>query len=376
MPIRSMPTDVYSESDKQKKRDEIERGMNTAAQHSGGTSSGKQYHERKEEWLKKVEPFLDVDKKTDPESDIRKNTEAMRSHPWLVFMIVAIVSALVMFMMIPVIDNFYQIEGPNNPLENLKEFISFVAPIIIVVSAIAGSLGYFRFFYAAWALVVGQIAGIVMFILTLDTSQQSLNLGVYWIILLSFAVGSFGFLAQFLCILKKKIHREISPLMFIGFAAFAAGAYIILQFTTGNQVDLVSYRQASSIVDFKVYEPAYLPDKMAETNPKLFVDKNSVSVYYGEDHYPPPPIIDFLSGIEIVQSEKVIDLNVADPEPGVVFIDIGDEVARYTQRRGRATIEWNQGDTHIILNIYSNIPVQEMFKIARAMQPALTTTHQ
>lgn len=335
-----------------------------------GTSTHK-IHERKEDWLKKVEPFLDKDE--DPQVAIRKDREKTRSHPWLAFMIVAIVTSLIMFMMISILENFYTAEGPNNPLESLKEFISFVAPIIIIIAAIAGTAGYFRLFYISGILLVGHVAGLAMFVLTLNTTDQSLNLGVYWIILLSFVGGTLGFLIQLFWIFLKKIHRELSPLMFIGFASFAVGAFVIFQFTAGQEVDLVTYIQASQRVEFQIYEPAYLPEKISAYGPKLFIDDNKVSVYYGNDHYPPPPIIDFLSGIEFIQSAKVEDLNVIDPEPGVVFVDIGEETARFTQRRGRATIEWNQGETHIVLNVYSNITAREMFKIARGLQPALTT---
>jgi hypothetical protein len=218
------------------------------------------------------------------------------------------------------------------------------------------------------------VAGYILFVATMNSSSQSMDLGVYWIILLSFSGGFLGALIEFILLIRKKVHRELLPLLFIAFFAFGAGGFVLLQFTVQDNVELLTYQQVAKRVDYQVFEPAYMPAKLENLDPRMFLEDGKLSVYYGEDHYPPPPIIDFLSGIEIIQSKSIDDSDILDPEPGVVFVDIDEDTqARFTERRGRATIEWDEGSTHILMNIYSNISSREMFRIARTMQPALTT---
>jgi|GEM_PF-2348962 len=369
MPLRSQPYDIPTEPlDSEMKKSVAEKSRQGLPPQAGLHRSG-EVHRRKEEWVKQ----FGEEKKKDP--NVKIIEEKRRSNGWLTFMIITIVSALVLFMMIPVLENFVETDATAAMFVNIKEFISFVAPILIIVAAIAGTAGYFRLFSVAWALMVGHAAGYIFFVSTIHTSSQILNLGVYWIILLSFIGGFLGALFEFIHLARKKIHLEILPLLFIMFFAFGAGGFVMLQFTVKNNVELLSYAQADKQVDFQVYEPAYLPPKLAEIAPRMFLDGGSLSVYYGEDHYPPPPIIDFLSGIEIIETKSLEELDTFDPEPGVVFADISDGVtARFTERRGRATIEWDQGGTHILMNIYSNISSREMFRIARTMQPALTSS--
>ena len=334
-----------------------------------GVRRAGEIHKRKEEWFKQFAGSPKQD-----QAEVRKFEEKKRSNPWLTFMIITIVSALVLFMMIPVLENFIETESTASLFSTIKEFISFVAPILIIVSAVAGTAGYFRLFNVAWFMMIGHATGYVLFAATIHSTSQITNLGVYWIILLSFIGGFLGALIEFIRLIRKRVHLELLPLLFIGFFAFGAGGFVMLQFTVPKDVELLTYQQAARRVDYQLYEPAYLPVKFSNINPRMFLDHDQLSVYYGEDHYPPPPIIDFLSGIEIIQSKSLDELDTFDPEPGVVFVDISDGVvARFTERRGRASIEWDQSGTHILLNIYSNISSREMFRISRTLQPALTS---
>lgn len=334
-----------------------------------GVRRAGEIHKRKEEWLKQ---FAGSPKRD--EAEVKKTEEKKRSNPWLTFMIIVIVSALVLFMMIPVLENFVETDSTASVFSTIKEFISFVAPVLIIVSALAGTAGYFRLFNVAWFLMIGHAAGYIFFAATVHSTSQLASLGVYWIILLSFIGGFFGALFEFIRLIKKRVHLELLPLLFIGFFAFGAGGFVMLQFTVQQNIELLTYQQVARRVDYQVYEPAYLPPKFANIEPRMFLDNDQLSVYYGEDHYPPPPIIDFLTGIEIIQSKSIDEFDTLDPEPGVVFVDISDGVvARFTERRGRASIEWDQSGTHILMNIYSNISSREMFRIARTLQPALTS---
>jgi len=364
MALRSQPYDIPSEPLEPRKEQEAPRTI----PHQPGMRHAGEIHKRKEEWVKQFVPS----KKHEAEPNHVE--EKKRSNGWLTFMIISIVSALVLFMMITVVENFIETEANANLFANIKEFISFVAPILIIVSAIAGTAGYFRLSCVAWLLMIGHAAGFIFFFATMNTSSQSLDLGVYWIIFLSFAGGFLGALIEFIFLVRKKVHRELLPLLFIAFFAFGAGGFVLLQFTVQDTVELLTYQEVAKRVDYQVFEPAYMPTKLENLEPRMFLEDGKLSVYYGEDHYPPPPIIDFLSGIEIIQSESVDDSAVLDPEPGVVFVDIDEDTrARFTERRGRATIEWDQDGTHILMNVYSNISSREMFRIVRTMQPALTT---
>jgi type IV secretory pathway VirB2 component (pilin) len=288
-------------------------------------------------------------------------------------MIIGIISSLVLFKMIPFLENFFQNEGTNNALENIKQFISFASPVIVIVCAIAGAAGYFMLKRVAWFTLLGFVSGLTIFLFTLNATSQRLNFGIYWIIMGSFFGGFIGSGIEFGYILKRRIHRELLPLLFIAAFSFFVGGFFLAQSNVSSNVELVSFQQLAAGVDYTLYEPAYLPDKFNGVEPKIFLNTTGgVSAYYGNDQYPPPPVIDFLTGIELIQSKRVEEANdIFDLEPGTVSVDLGDSQGRFSERRGRATIEWDQDNTHLVLNIYSNIPSTEMFKIARTLQPVL-----
>lgn len=352
MPFRSQPDDIST--------DEM-MAPRASSQAERPHEIGLGIHKRKSDWAKSVGI-------ESPRATQTSGEEVRRSHAWLLFMIIAIVLSLLFFMMIPVLDNFFLKNSTNNAIENIKQFISFTSPVVIIITALAGTAGYFLLKRVAWLTIVGLFLGLVMFSLSIKTSFGSLNLGIYWILVGSFLGGGLGSLWEFIYIFRSHQHRELLTLFGIGTLAPAIGLFFLIQANIPQSARTQTYVSAATQVNFTIFQPTYLPEKLQELDPKVFVSDNQLSVYYGNDQYPPPPIIDFLTGIEFTESQSIAGLDATqEPDPGSVYVDIGSMKGKYSERIGRSTLEWDQNFTHIVMNVFSNIPAREVFKIARTM---------
>lgn len=326
-------------------------------------------HRRKSDWAKSMG--------IESNQNQSNNEESQRSHAWLLFMIVAIVLSLLFFMLIPILDNFFLKNTPNNALENIKQFISFTSPVVIIITALAGAAGYFLLKRVAWLSIAGLFLGIGLFAITIKSNIFNLNLGIYWILVGALFGGALGSLWEFIHVVRTRYHKELLTLFAIGVIAPTLGLYFLIQENLPKTTSNYSYQGAADQVSFTLFQPTYLPEKLTNLEPKVYVTNDQVNIYYGNDHYPPPPIIDFLTGIEFTESESITGVTLPlDPEPGSVYVDIGTMKGKYSERTGRSTIEWDQENTHIVMNVFSNIPAREVFKIARTVAEVKATPKQ
>ena len=385
MPIRSQPYDPFATPPKEEGQeppapvygDQQEPPERQPEEQPMAEGSG--IHQRKSEFAKR---FADTNiytiEKTEQEEidseEVPEKKVGQHKNSWLIFMVATIICALFLFMGNSLVDTLFG-SSSSNLSQSIQSFISFSAPILVIIAAHAGTAGYFRFERVAWFIIGGFIFGTVAFFISTAFNSGRFNFGIYWIIIGCFCGGLAASITEFVFLRKYKIHKELQPLFIIGMVVFFIGGIFLVRATVSKTVELLSYQQVGKKVDFQLYEPVYLPDKYSGYDPKIIYDNGQVNIYYGQDNYPPPPVIDFLTGIEFIETKKVdSSYQTSDTSStDVIFVDIDNAIARYTERRGRATLEWDENQTHIVLNVYSSITARDIFKIARELELIKTT---
>ncbi|MEK7632112.1 MAG: hypothetical protein AAB445_04625 [Patescibacteria group bacterium] len=286
---------------------------------------------------------------------------------WLVAMSVFGLIAILSFMLVPVLSLTYSGEM-NNFLENMKDLVNFGAPTLLIVAVLVGATGYFGYTKIAWWLSFGFWTSIAVLIINIITKVNWLNFGIFWIIIGTLVGLFFGCVFELISVLRHHREHFLVALLIIGMIATAAATVVAAQNGTKVQEAFVSLEEAQHQLSFVLYRPTALPARYVYFEPKIFVLNGEFHMYYGDDGYPPPPIIDFLKGLEIIEAPGAT-VPVLDSVDTYAHVKINGADGRYREERGRTILEWQQDSTYIIAASHSAINGTELVEFARSFVP-------
>lgn len=302
------------------------------------------------------------------EPAIFQENPSMFQKGWLWALAIYGLIAVMAFMLVPVVTLTFG-DTTTNFIENVKDLVNFGAPTLLLVAILVGATGYYGYARIAWWLSFGFWTSIVVLIINIITGVNWLNFGIFWIIIGTLAGLFIGSAFEFVSVLRHHRERFLLVLLGIGMLATAAALVVAIQNGTRPPATIVSFTQAQAQLPFRLYEPKKVPVRYAFFEPKYFVLNSEFHIYYGDDNYPPPPVIDFLRGLEIIQTAN----------PGVLPSDeiqtyanvmINGIQAQYRELRGRSVLEWAQDQTSIIIISHSPINGKEFLELARSFVPA------
>lgn len=289
---------------------------------------------------------------------------------WLAAMAVYGLIAVLAFMLVPVLSITYA-SVTSNFLENIKDLVNFGAPTLLIVAVLVGATGYYGYTKVAWWLSFGFWTSIAVLIINIATKVNWLNFGIFWIIIGTLVGIFFGCAFELLAVIRHHRERFLIALLSIGMVATAAAAFVAIQNGAKEQTAFVSLEEAQGKLSFVLYRPTKLPDRYAFYDPKIFVLNGEFHMYYGDDGYPPPPVIDFLKGLEIIEAPGA-SLPLLDTVDTYAHVKIHGSDGRYREERGRTTLEWQQDNTYIIAASHSPIDGKELLEFARSFVPFTT----
>lgn len=276
--------------------------------------------------------------------------------------------ALMAFMLVPVVTLTFG-DTTTNFIENVKDLVNFGAPTLLLVAILVGATGYYGYARIAWWLSFGFWTSIAVLIINIITGVNWLNFGIFWIII-GTLVGLFvGSAFEFVSVLRHHRERFLLPLLGIGMLATAAALVVAIQNGTRPPAKIVSFTQAQALLPFPLFEPKKVPSRYAYFEPKYFVLNGEFHIYYGDDNYPPPPVIDFLRGLEIIQATG-LEVLPSEEIQASANVMINGVQAHYRELRGRSVLEWLQDKTSITVISHSPINGKEFLDFARSFVPA------
>lgn len=287
---------------------------------------------------------------------------------WLWVLAIYGLIALIAFMLVPVVTLTLG-DTTTNYIENIKDLVNFGAPTLLLVAVLVGTTGYYGYTRIAWWLSFGFWTSIVVLIINISTGVNWLNFGIFWIIIGTLSGLFIGSTFEFISVLRHHRERFMLPLLGIGMLATVIALVVAMQNGTKPPAEIISLTQAQAQLPFRIFEPKKIPSRYAYFNPKFFVLNGEFHIYFGDDNYPPPPVIDFLRGLEIIQSSS---LNVAPSDDIQTYasVMINGVQAQYREFRGRSLLEWTQDQTSIIVISHSPINGKEFLELARSFVPA------
>ncbi len=303
-----------------------------------------------------------------------REPDALQENPspyekrWIWVLVIYGLIAVLAFMLVPVVTLTFG-DTTTNFIENVKDLVNFGAPTLLLVAVLAGATGYYGYSRIAWWLSFGFWVSIVVLVINIFTGVNWLNFGIFWIIIGTLAGLFIGSAFELVSVLRHHRERFLIPLLSIGMLATVAALVVAVQNGTKPPVTIVSFTQAQSQLPFKLFEPKKIPSRYAYFTPKYFVLNSEFHIYYGEDNYPPPPVIDFLRGLEIIQSSS-LGVTLADEIQPYANVMINGAKAQYRELRGRSVLEWTQDQTSIIVISHSPINGKEFLELARSFVPA------
>jgi hypothetical protein len=275
--------------------------------------------------------------------------------------------AILAFMLVPVVTLTFG-DFTTNFIENLKDLVNFGAPTLLLVAILVGVTGYYGYARIAWWLSFGFWVSIIVLIINISTGVNWLNFGIFWIII-GTLVGLFiGSAFELVNVFRHRRERFLILLLCVGMLATLAALVIAIQNGTKPPATIVSLPQAQTQLSFRLFEPKKIPSRYVYYEPKYFVLNGEFHIYYGDDNYPPPPVIDFLRGLEVIQSSNV-GLLPSDDLQTAVSVMIDGAKAQYHEMRGRSILEWSQDQTNIIVISHSPMNGKEFLEFARSFVP-------
>ena len=286
---------------------------------------------------------------------------------WLVAMAVYGLIALLAFMLVPVLSLTYG-QTTSNFLENIKDLVNFGAPTLLIVSVLVGATGYYGYTKISWWLSFGFWTSIAVLIINIITNLNWLNFGIFWIIIGTLFGLFFGCAFELISVMRHHREKFLVALLSIGMVATAAATFVAIQNGSKEQTSFVTLEEAQSQLPFILYRPTTLPARFAFYEPKIFVLKGEFHLYYGDDGYPPPPVIDFLKGLEIIEAPGAT-LPLLDSVDSYAHVKINGAEGRYREERGRIILEWQQDNTYIIAASHSQVGGKEFLEFARSFVP-------
>ncbi|MEK7569905.1 MAG: hypothetical protein AAB515_00460 [Patescibacteria group bacterium] len=286
---------------------------------------------------------------------------------WLVVMVVYGLLALLAFMLVPVISLTFGTETTSY-LENLKDLVNFGAPTLLIVAVLVGATGYYGYTKIAWWLSFGFWISIAVLIINVLTKVNWLNFGIFWIIIGTLVGLFFGCAFELVSVIRRHREHFLIALLSIGMVATAAATFVSIQNGSKEQTSFVTIEQAQQALPFVLYRPALVPARYAFYEPKIFVLNSEFHMYYGDDGYPPPPVIDFLKGLEIIEAPGAIS-PLIDSLDTYARVKINGVDGRYREERGRTILEWQQGGTYIVAISHSAINGKDLLEFARSFTP-------
>jgi hypothetical protein len=276
--------------------------------------------------------------------------------------------AVLAFMLVPVITLTFG-DTTTNFIENMKDLVNFGAPTLLLVAILAGVTGYYGYARIAWWLSFGFWVSIIVLIINIITGVDWLNFGIFWIIIGTLSGLFIGSAFELVSVLRHHREHFLILLLSVGMIATAGALIVSIQNGTKVPATIVSFRQAQEQLPFKLFEPMKIPPRYEIFEPKYFILNGEFHIYYGDDNYPPPPIIDFLRGLEVIQTTSYGAL----PSEGLQTagtVMINGAKATYRELRGRSVLEWTQDQTSIIVISHSPINGKEFLELARSFVPA------
>lgn len=289
---------------------------------------------------------------------------------WIMVMAVFALIAILAFMLVPVISLAFG-EMTTNFLENVKDLVNFGAPTLLTVAILVGTTGYYGFTKIAWWLSFGFWISIVVLIINITTSVNWLNFGIFWIIIGTLGGLFFGSLFELITAFRHHQQKFIIVLLFIGLLATAGASFVAIQNSGKQKVSAITIQEAQGEIDFILYTPKKVPERFSYYQPFVYVSRDKFHMYFGDDPYPPPPVIEFLKGLEVVETKGAGQL----PEEYVSNyskVMINGTEGRYREDRGRTIVEWQQDNTYIIVASYSPINGKELLDFARSFTPLVS----
>ncbi len=286
---------------------------------------------------------------------------------WIGVLAVFGLIAVLAFMLVPVLTITFG-ETTSSFLENVKDLVNFGAPTLLIVALLAGATGYYGYSRIAWWLSFGFWLSIVVLVVNIATSVNWFNFGIFWIIIGTLSGLFIGSTFELVTALRQHRERYLVALLVIGMLSTAAATFVSIQNSTKQRSAIVTLAQAQSALHFPLFEPQKVPLRYSFYTPNFFVINDEFHVYYGDENYPPPPVIDFLKGLEVIES-PAIGTTVFDELTTYAKVSINGYEARYRESRGRSILEWQQDQTYITVISHSPINSREFIDFARSFIP-------
>jgi len=302
------------------------------------------------------------------EPEILQENPSPYQRGWVWILAIYGLLALLAFMLVPVVTLTFG-DTTTNFIENVKDLVNFGAPTLLLVAVLVGATGYYGYSRIAWWLSFGFWISIAVLIINIVTGINWLNFGIFWIIIGTLTGLFIGSAFELANVFRHHRERFLVPILIIGMLATAAALVVAIQNGTRPPATIVSFSQAQVLLPFKLMEPKKIPPRYAFFEPKYFVLSGEFHIYYGDDNYPPPPIIDFLRGLEVIQSSST-GLAPMDDLQTSANVKINGVTAKYRELRGRSVLEWVQDQTSIIIISHSPINGKEFLEFARSFVPA------
>jgi hypothetical protein len=299
-----------------------------------------------------------VERNIDREEPIRA-----RNRTWVIAMVVYLLIAVPAFILVPVIAYNFG-DASTAFIENLNKMVVYGSPTLLVVAVLVGITGYYGYGRFAWWLSFGFWISIGVLLLNIGTRVSWLNFGIFWIIIGTLGGMFLGCAFEFL----HEIHSRdkfLKGLLIVGMAISIGAGIIAIKNSVKTTSPIRTITDAQRMVSFSILVPSIIPPQYSGYTPKIAVVDQQFLMYYGDDPYPPPPVIDFLSGLEIIETKGADVIN-TETGSNVVTVQVNDNEAHYREDRGRSVIEWEQEGTYIIMTSHSTINGKQLVDAARS----------
>ncbi len=287
---------------------------------------------------------------------------------WVITMVVYLLIAVPAFLLVPLISYNFG-DASSNLVDNLNKLVVFGSPTLLVVAVLVGITGYYGYGRFSWWLSFGFWVSIIVLLLNIGTRISWLNFGIFWIIIGTLGGMFLGCGFELLTAIRRSTEKLIIWVLVIGMVFSAAAGGFAVRNGTRPEKPVSTLARAKEMLPFTIFTPTLIPNQYQAYTPVIAVSGNRLLMYYGDDPYPPPPVIDFLEGLEIIQT-KGIDEPV---DTSGVRIQVNGENAYYHEDSGRSVIEWQQGDTYIIMTSHSPINGKDLVDAARSFTPYVET---
>jgi len=293
----------------------------------------------------------------------REDPIRARNRSWVIAMVVYLLIAVPAFILVPVIAYNFG-DASTAFIENLNKLVVYGSPTLLVVAVLVGITGYYGFGRFAWWLSFGFWVSIFVLLLNIGTRVSWLNYGIFWIIIGTLGGMFFGCVFELL----HEIHSHdkfLIGILIVGMVISAGAGVIAIRNSVVKESPVKTISEAQRILPFAIFVPSIIPPQYSGFTPKIAVVDQRFLMYYGDDPYPPPPVVDFLSGLEIIET-KGVNLPSAEAGSNIITVQVNGNEAHFRDDRGRSVIEWQQEGTYIIMTSHSPINGKQLVDAARS----------